>query len=134
MMGNDFICPYCKGFLNIEGNIILSLKAHDGKVGLISLSPELGNYRKKTNPTFIPEKGDQTEFFCPVCHSNLAALEFNKNLVKVLMRDDNQAVYEILFSGVEGEHCTYKIKDHDIESYGESSNQYMNYFGEFPKY
>ena len=133
-MANDFICPYCKGKLNIEGNIVLSARTHEAKRGLVCISPEIGNYKTKTHPSFEIPDGEQAEFFCPVCHSNLAALEFNENLVKLLMTDDNHVVYEILFSGIAGEECTYKLKDHDIESFGGDSQKYRNFFGEFPKY
>jgi uncharacterized protein YbaR (Trm112 family) len=133
-MAKDFICPYCKGNLNIEDEILLAVRNHDAKRGLISLSPEIGKYETKTHPSFSLSQGEHNDFFCPICHANLAALEFNENLAKVLMMDENKQVYEILFSGIEGEHCTYKIHNHDIESFGEDSQTYMNHFGEFPKY
>ena len=63
-------------------------------------------------------------------YSNLAALEINENLVKVLMTDDNKRVYEIVFSGIAGEHCTYKLKDGQLEVYSEDSERYRNFFGE----
>ncbi len=133
-MAKDFICPYCKGKLNIDNDILLSVRNHEAKRGLISLSPEIGNYKTKTHSSFKLSEGERNDFFCPICHANLAALEFNENLVKVLMTDENQQVYEILFSGIEGERCTYKLHDQDIESFGEDSQNYMNHFGEFPKY
>ena len=133
-MSNDFVCPYCKGKLNLKGNLVLSVKNQEGKSGLICLSPQLGNYKIETHSSFSLREGESTEYYCPICHSNLAALEFNENLVKILMVDSNQTVYEILFSGIAGEHCTYKIKGHEIESFGEDSQKYTNFFGAFPNY
>ncbi len=133
-MGNDFICPYCKGKLNMKGNIILAVRKEDDKRGLLCLSPKLGNYKTETHPDFKLTDGEEIEIYCPMCHSNLAALEINEHLEKILMVDSNHTVYQILFSGIAGEHCTYKIKEHGVESFGEDSQTYMNFFGEFPKF
>ena len=129
-MAQDFICPYCKGKLNVKGFIVFSVKTKEGKSGLIFVSPELGNYQSFTHPSFKISEGEQHEFHCPICHTNLAALEFNEKLVKVLMTSENGKVYEILFSGISGEHCTYKLKDGQLEAYGEDSERYRNFFGE----
>ncbi len=133
-MANDFHCPYCKGKLNIDENIVLSARTHEAKRGLVCLSPKLGNYVTRTHQSFKIPDGERAEFFCPICHSNLAALELDENLVKVMMTDDNHVVYEILFSGIAGEECTYKLKEDQIESFGGDSHKYRNFFGEFPKY
>jgi uncharacterized protein YbaR (Trm112 family) len=129
-MAQDFICPYCKGKLNVKGFIVFSVKTKEDKRGLIFVSPELGNYQTFTHPSFRISKGEQHEFLCPICHSNLAAIEVNENLVKVLMTGENGKVYEILFSGIAGEKCTYKLKDGQLEVYGEDSERYRNFFGE----
>ena len=133
-MSNDFLCPYCKGKLNLKGNLVLSVKNYEGKTGLIYLSPMLGNYKTETHPGFSLSEGKPNEFYCPICHANLAALEFNEHLVKILMVDSQMGVYEILFSDISGEHCTYKIKGPDVQSFGEDSDKYMNFFGAFPNY
>lgn len=131
-MKNDFLCPYCKGKLNIEGNIVLSVRTESQKRGLVFLSPSLGNYETTTHPSFEMKEGEHLDFFCPICHANLAAIEFDDNLAKVFMTDESQKVYEIVFSEIAGEHCTYKLVDHMIESYGEHKNQYVNHFGAKP--
>lgn len=129
-MKNDFICPYCKGKLNVKDNIVLSARTNDQRRGLIFLSPSLGNYETSTNPSFEIKEGEHLEILCPMCHANLKAIEYDENLARVFITDDNQRVYEILFSEIVGEHCTYKLTDHYIESYGEHKNHYsINYFG-----
>ena len=133
-MAHDFRCPYCKGVLNVENRIVFSVKTIQGSRGLIFLNPELGNYQTITHPDFKVAEGELNQYLCPICHSNLAALEINKNLVKVLMVNDNQRVYEILFSGIAGEHCTYKLKDSELEAFGEDSDKYQNFFGEGPRF
>ncbi|MCB0743924.1 MAG: hypothetical protein KDC52_11190 [Ignavibacteriae bacterium] len=128
-MKNDFLCPYCKGKLNVKGNIVLSVHTASNKLGLVFLSPKLGNYETTKHPKFEIKKGEHLDFFCPICHANLAAIEFNENLAKIFMTDENQKVYEIVFSEIAGEHCTYKLVDHMIESYGEHTDNYVNHFG-----
>ena len=129
-MKSTFFCPYCKGRLNVSNNIVFSVKTDDNRVGLVFLNPKLGDYHTTTHPSFNISEGELVEFYCPVCHANLAALEFGENLVKVYMMNENQKVYEILFSGIAGEHCTYILKDREIEHFGEDYNKYTNYFGE----
>ena len=128
-MKNDFLCPYCKGKLNVKSNIVLAVRTEEQKRGLIFLSPNIGNYESTTHPSFIVKKGEHLEIFCPMCHANLKAIEFDEHLAKVFMTDEAQKVYEIVFSEIVGEHCTYKIVDHNIESFGEHRNQYVNHFG-----
>ena len=133
-MAKDFHCPYCKGILNVQDKIVFSVKTKQGLRGILFLDPELGNYKTITNPSFKVKEGELNQFLCPICHSNLTALEINENLVKVLMVDDSMRVYEVLFSGIAGEHCTYKLKDRELEAYGEDSEKYQNFFGEGPRF
>lgn len=128
-MKKDYLCPYCKGKLNVNQNIVLSVHTESQKVGLIFLSPELGNYKRTTHPSFKVKEGEHLDIFCPICHANLQAIEFDQNLAKVYMTDESQKVYEIVFSEIAGEHCTYKLVDHNFESFGEHQNQYVNHFG-----
>jgi hypothetical protein len=133
-MAQTFHCPYCRGILNVEDKIVFSVKTKNDLRGLIFLSPELGNYQTITNPSFKVKEGELHHYLCPICHSNLAALEINQNLVKVLLIDDNKRVSEILFSGIAGEHCTYKLREEELEVFGEDADVYQNFFGEGPRY
>jgi uncharacterized protein YbaR (Trm112 family) len=133
-MAQVFRCPYCNGVLNVEDKIVFSVRTKNGVRGLIFLNPELGNYQTITNPSFKVKEGELNQYLCPICHANLAALEINQNLVKVLLTEENKRVYEILFSGIAGEHCTYKLKETELETYGEDSDKYQNFFGEGPRY
>ena len=103
-------------------------------MGLVMLSKELGNYKKISHPSYLFDDGENIEFFCPICHHNLVATDINHNLAKVLMIDENQVEFVILFSGISGEKCTYLVKGHNIESFGDDSLEYTNYFGETPNY
>lgn len=128
-MKNDFLCPYCKGKLNVKSNLILAVRTESQKRGLILLSPKLGNYQIATHPTFQLKEGEHLEIFCPMCHANLKAIEIDENLAKIIMTDESQKVYEIVFSEIAGEHCTYKLVDSMMESYGEHQSNYVNHFG-----
>ena len=128
-MKKDYLCPYCKGKLNVNKNIVFSVHTKSQKVGLIFLSPELGDYKTVTHPSFEIKEGEHLDIFCPICHANLQAIEIDENLAKVMMVDESQKVYEIVFSEIAGEHATYKLVDHMIESYGEHVDHYVNHFG-----
>ena len=128
-MKNEYLCPYCRGNLKIENDIIFAARTKTEQRGIILLSPKLGNYRVRKHPDLDFNEGEQLEIFCPMCHSNLKAININENLAEVLMIDELGDEYQIYFSEVIGEHVTIKIHDSNIESFGEDTEDYMNYFG-----
>ena len=128
-MENSYLCPYCKGHLKIAEHIVFSAKTSQGKRGLLFLSPQLGDYKCVNHESFQLKTGEHLEIICPICHSNLAARNVNENLAEVLMIDKDNNEFDIYFSEIVGEKCTYKIHDKDVESYGENSKNYMNFFG-----
>ncbi|HBX50950.1 MAG: hypothetical protein A2275_01540 [Bacteroidetes bacterium RIFOXYA12_FULL_35_11] len=126
-MKNDYICPHCKGMLNVEHNICFSAKTKSGKVGLIYLNPEVGNYSLIKHPTFEIKDGEQLEFYCPICNINLESTELSSKLAKILQFDiQDNAEYEILFSKVAGEKCTYKLKGNKVIPFGEHQSKYLS--------
>jgi len=125
-MKNNFICPRCKGYLNVGDHIILAADTEHKDAGLILLSPELGNYSIKTNSEFEIRDGEKYDFFCPVCQEKLAA-NVHDNLSRILMVDENGKQYEILFSKIAGEKSTYKIVGESLELYGEHKSNYINF-------
>lgn len=128
-MENSYLCPYCRGQLKVAEHIVFSAKTETGKRGILFLSPQLGDYHCINNDSFQLEEGEHLEILCPICHSNLTAMNVNENLAEIIMVDKNNEEFYIYFSEIVGEKCTYKIHNKDIESYGENSAQYMNYFG-----
>lgn len=127
-MNNDFICPKCEGYLVVGGSVILSISMQSGLRGLILLSPELGNYAKVSSPHVKIENGEMLDYHCPICHAKLAASDVHPRLVRLIMIDDKSKRHEIFFSGIVGEHCTYKISENVYEKFGESSATYDQYF------
>jgi protein-disulfide isomerase len=127
-MKTNFICPKCSGHLQVGGYVIFAVTTKKGKRGLILLSPHLGDYTKFINSDFQVDEGEEVDFFCPLCHANLAANEVHPRLVRLLMIDENAEKHEIFFSGIEGEKCTYKISEKKYEKYGSASDTYDSYF------
>lgn len=127
-MQNDFICPKCNGHLLVGGFVVLTASTKKDKRGLILLSPQLGDYTKVLHPTFNIEKGEEVDYFCPICHSSLTAHDVNQKLVRLLMFDANSEKHEVFFSGIEGEHCTYKVSEKKYEKFGSASETYDAYF------
>jgi len=128
-MKTNFICPKCSGYLLVGDKIIFTAKTKkDKRSGIILLSPKLGDYTSVLHSDFKIEKGEEVNFFCPICHASLVVSDVDEKLVKIIMIDENSDKYEIYFSGVAGEHCTYKVSDEKIEKYGEASEKYYKYF------
>lgn len=73
MMKAKYLCPYCKGVLNVKGNVILAarnLKDIDNK-GLVFLHEEIGNYSSYKSGSLQVNAGDVVNFYCPVCQESL---------------------------------------------------------------
>lgn len=121
----SYVCPSCKGQLKIDGKIIFSTRTLDKKVGLILMDPKMGEYSYVHHPSFEFIKGELVEFYCPICHANLECNDKNENLAHVIMIDKRNEEHDILFSRRAGEHCTFKIKGSDIESFGKDSYIYF---------
>ncbi|MBI5218815.1 MAG: hypothetical protein HY958_07790 [Bacteroidia bacterium] len=125
-MGNNYLCPKCRSVLNIENNIIFTVKTKDNQRGLILLSVKLGDYSVKNQDNLTIEKGDKVQFFCPICRENLSASDINENLARVIMQDDEENEYQILFSIVAGEYCTYMVSEDFLKAYGDDSSIYLS--------
>ena len=106
--------------------VVFSVKTPNHKVGLISLHPELGKYAIKKHSEFEFDEGKELEFFCPICHKNLTS-GFHGKLVKVIMLDEKQKEFEVLFSKRAGEKSTYKIIGETMEIFGDDSAEYIDF-------
>jgi len=128
-MRTDFICPKCNGHLLVGEKIIFTaITRKEKRPGIILLSSKVGDYTSLLNPTFKIEEGEEIDFFCPICHGNLTATDVDEKLVKIIMIDEKSDKYEIYFSGITGEHCTYKVSEEKIEKFGDASEKYYKYF------
>jgi hypothetical protein len=126
----NFLCPHCKGHLRVSNSIIFLTKTTKGKSGLLLISAELGDYTVKLHPSYNNfEEGEVVNFICPICYENLDAEEFDKNLAKVIMQEENGHESTIVFSKIVGEKCTYQITDGNVKKYGKNSGDYDSTFG-----
>ncbi len=132
-MHYDYLCPICRGQLRVGDKLVFSARTRENKHGLIILSPELGNYTTEHHPYFDIKEGEEYLFFCPICHAKLNHEE-NEKLVKIAMMDNNGIEYEIFFSGIAGEKCTYRMRDKEKEELGPDKDKYKQYFDLPEKY
>lgn len=126
-MHYDYFCPICHGHLRVGDNLVFAAKTGENLQGLIFLSPELGNYTTEHHPAFDIREGDELRFYCPVCHAKLNHQE-NEKLVRIFMKDEKGDEFEIYFSGIAGEKCTYRVKDRKMEELGPDRDKYKQYF------
>ena len=127
-MAVEYVCKICRGHLKVKTSIVLAAsKMNSSKRGLVFLDPELGNYTKTTHPSFTIEEGSEYIYTCPICHSQLNSAKYN-HLVRIIMIDETGKEFDIYFSDIAGEKCTFKISGTDIEKKGPDAKKYVNYF------
>jgi len=127
-MAIHYLCKACRGHLKVKTSIVLSAQKKKSTIrGLVFLDPELGNYTKTTHPSFTIEPGEEYIYTCPICHSLLNSAKY-EHLVRIIMVDDDNKEYDIYFSEIAGEKCTYKLSDGELEITGKDSKLYNNYF------
>jgi hypothetical protein len=137
-MAIEYVCKICRGCLNVKTSIVLAAsRLHSSKRGLVFLNPEIGNYTTTTHPSFQIEEGEEYIYTCPICHSQLNSTKY-KHLVRIIMIDENGKEYNIYFSGIAGEKCTYKLRENEVEvKTGPDVKTYDKYFDvpdEYKKY
>ena len=126
-MEYDYFCPMCRGHLRVGDKLVFSARTRENKQGLIFLSPELGNYTTEHHPSFDIKEGEEYLYYCPICHAKLNYPE-NEKLVKIFMTDESEDEYEVFFSGIAGEKCTYRMRDKEEEEFGPDRDKYKQYF------
>ena len=137
-MAVEYVCKICRGCLNVKTSIVLAAsRLHSSKRGLVFLNPEIGNYTTTTHPSFQIEEGEEYIYTCPICHSQLNSTKY-KHLVRIIMIDEKGKEYNIYFSGIAGEKCTYKLRENNVEvKIGPDLKTYDKYFDvpeEYKKY
>lgn len=128
MIMENYICPKCKGYLNIDSEIVFLTKGQSDESSIIMLSSKLGDYKVRSNKKITYKPGDLVNFICPLCYENLNASEYDKNLAKVIKVNENGEESEIIFSKIYGEKCTYSIHDKGLSSFGDDKTEYLDRF------
>jgi hypothetical protein len=134
-MAVEYLCKICRGHLNVKTSIVLAAsKLHSSTRGLIFLNPEIGNYTTTTHPSFVIQEGEEYIYTCPICHSQLNSTKY-KHLVRLIMIDEKGKEYNIYFSDIAGEKCTYKLRENKVEvKTGPDVETYDKYFDVPEKY
>lgn len=125
-MEYSFVCPKCRGDIQLKGYLVFSVKTETGKRGLIGLSPKLGDYESYTPPSFDIKGGEKVTFYCPICHHKLTFWK-EEDLVRVWMFDENGERFEIFFSQIMGEQVTFQIKGNFIRRFGDKNPRFNEY-------
>ncbi len=125
-MKNDYVCPFCRGYLKVKNSVIFSARKENGEQGLLLMSPEIGNYTVRKHRSFRLADGERTDLYCPICHANLMAQNYNENLARIIQIDEENEENIVLISEIVGERCTYVIHGKKVEKYGDDA---VNYFG-----
>jgi len=134
-MNNKFVCPSCRTLLNVGNHIVFTAENSKKQKGLLLLSTELGNYQILHDPGFEYQGGDHVDCYCPVCNYNLGIQDVNEDLAEILMIDKNNDEFKIVFSEIVGKEFTIKIKNNTIvESFGDDSDEFQNFWGTGPNY
>ena len=121
-----YLCPHCRGAINIGNNIILSAKTSKKQVGLLRLHEELGNYTIDLSSTLTVEKGGVVDLFCPVCHECLNQSRKDA-LAKFIMIDDNCNECLIIISRRYGEKITFTVDENKhVKTYGEKISRFID--------
>jgi hypothetical protein len=127
-MKRTYYCPKCQATLNPSVKIILTA-THEGKSGIVLLSPQPGNYR-----AIIPEelklgRGDLVEFRCPVCNADLTS-DADPRMAHLRFRFSTGTSGYVEFARRFGEHATYFVTEQSIRSFGpDAEEQGFNFFG-----
>lgn len=126
-MKANYLCPICRTYLNVGDQIVISAKNEKGVKGILLFSIHLGDYEIKKHANFDLEKNENLSMYCPCCHKSLRYPKVHENIFKILMQDDEDLEYGILFSGIYGERCTYQIHEEKINTFGQDAGKYLNF-------
>ena len=122
-MSWSYRCPKCHVMLNPRQSIILVASREEQRF-LIGLHPQPGNYEVYLPPEAKVEAGSRWDFYCPACQGRLISEE-DEDLC-VLERVTGEALEQILFSRVSGEHVTFVVAQRKIiERFGEQADLYL---------
>lgn len=115
----DYHCPKCNQLLNAENTVVFHVEKKTGESGIIELDPKVGEYSYKCEPEMAFEQGEEIEFFCPACKTNLKSEKFPK-FAELKLRVTNTIHFDMLFSRVFGDRKTYVITEDMVEKHGDS--------------
>jgi len=128
-MAVEYLCKVCRGHLNVKTSIILAASKLTNRSHrkLIYLNPEIENYTTTTHPSFKIREGEEYIYTCQICAAQLNSMKY-LHMVRIIMIDEDGKEYNIYFSGIAGEKCTFKIRGTKLESKGPDAKLYNRFF------
>jgi hypothetical protein len=118
LKNNDFICPHCKGHLNVGNYLVFATKTERKHKGLIMMSPVVGDYEYLHHNNFVLNAGEKVDFECPICQSDLTSNQHKDYAMIHMVGEEDRAEYELYFSKIAGNKSTYLMANDNFESFG----------------
>ena len=122
---SSYKCPDCKGTLNVNGFIVLTITNLNEQTGILLLSESLGDYKVHFSPNLNIKRGEMSHFSCPCCNSSLRHPE-NKNLVRIMRSNEHGVDSMVVFSSIYGEHSSLEIMEDNVISYGSNALKFTD--------
>lgn len=117
-----YSCPSCHAGLNPDNTIML-VGEHGGDRSLVGFHPEPGNYEVFSPPDVEVPHGSRWDFFCPVCHANLALAPDEPFCVIDGIYDG--ITHRVYFSRVAGDQATFVVGDEGhVEPHGSDADRH----------
>ena len=107
-------CPACDTTLNPH-EAIMVVADWGGRRLLMGFHPEPGNYEVFLPPDVQVVPRAAWEFYCPVCHANLA-VEDGDDLCHLDL-DEDGVRKKVVFSRIAGEHATFLLGADGLEAH-----------------
>jgi uncharacterized protein YbaR (Trm112 family) len=127
---NDYMCPKCKGHLNVGGYLVFATKTQKRHKGLILLSPKVGEYNYLHHEKFQLEKGEMVDFGCPICQADLTSTKNKDHAMIYMVSSEDNTEYQLFFSKKAGNKSTYLVSNDNVEAFGEDAMDYEDLFYE----
>ncbi len=124
LKGNDYICPNCKGHLNVGDSLVFATRTQRKHKGLIILNPEVGNYEYAHHDKYVLNDGEKVDFECPICQSDLTSSQNVDYAMIHMVVEEDGAEYDLYFSKETGNKSTYVVANEVVESFGEDALDY----------
>ena len=121
MKDNDYLCPKCKGHLNVGGHLVFATRTKRKHKGLLLLDPTVGEYQYKHHDKFQLEDGEMVDFECPVCQADLTSKDRKDHAMINMIGAEDNAEYDLYFSKVAGNRSTYLVAQDNIEMFGDDA-------------
>jgi len=130
MKDNDYICPKCKGHLNVGDYLVFATRTHKKHKGLILMSPKVGEYNYIHHDKFQLEEGELVDFECPICQSDLTSKDRKDHALIYMLSAEDNVEYDLYFSKIAGKKSTYLVAQDNIEAFGEDALDFEDLYYE----